>query len=360
MKTGSAGTFVISWSQTETDGVVEASPDMLTVGVPWRWTGVPVRLDGPAGILRLDGSEAVAQLRRSASPMARRLVGHAAKPKAGPPLDPGPDPTDASFTLTDGYRAYPMTLVALPANGALLAIAEEGLPPKDQDLWVSHATLDRSQIAQRPAGGVICFTPDTLILTPQGPRPVQNLSPGNLVLTRDNGAQAVLWTGQRLFSATRLYLMPHLRPIRLLSHALGRGRPDPALLVSPQHRMLVRGRAAQALFNVDEVLVKAEDMVNDRTITVDHRRRDVTYVHILLERHSVIWANGLESESFHPTHAAQGSIDPAQHAGLRAVLPSLDRNPHAYGDFARRTLNSFEAAVLRHDSPGQDMVGRGC
>lgn len=351
MKTGSSGTFVIPWSQTETDGVWQAPLEMLTVGVTWRWTGVPVRLDGPAGILRLEGAEAVAQMRRRAAPVARRLVGRGARPKAKPVAKLSPDPGSPSFTLTDGLVTYPMILLALPDSGALLVLAEGGLPPQNTDLWVSDATIDHRQIAPRPEGGVICFTPGTLILTPQGPRAIQALRPGNLVFTRDNGAQAVLWTGQRHISATRLRLMPHLCPIRLRSHALGQGRPDPDLLVSPQHRMLIKGRAAQALFHEDEVLVMAEDVVNDTTITVDRRVREVTYIHVLLERHSVIWANGLESESFHPANAASDSMDAAQRAGLASVLPSLEVNPHSYGDFARRNLTRFEAAVLRHDMP---------
>lgn len=349
MKTGSGGTFVIAWFQTETDGVKAAPLDMLSVGVSWRWTGEPVRLDGRAAVLRLDGAEGVAEIRRRASRVARRLLGQAAQPRAKRPDNL--DPAYPSFTLTDGYVSYPMTVLAMPDSGALLILAEEALPPADRDLWVAHAAIDRRQTVPRPDGGVICFTPGTLILTPQGPRPIEALRPGNLVFTRDNGAQAVLWTGYRNISAARLHLMPHLRPIRLRSRALGHGRPDPDLLVSPQHRILVRGRSAQALFNADEVLVKAEDMINDRTIMVDHAVRVVRYVHVLLERHSVIWANGLETESFHPANAAPGSMDDTQRAGLLSVLPSIDQNPHVYGDFARRNLSSFEAAVLRHDMP---------
>ncbi len=349
MKTRSTGTFVICWSQTEIDGLRAASLEMLTVGATWRWTGVSVRLDGPAGILRLDGAEGAAQMRCRAGRVARRLLGRAARPRDEAIKDHILDVSSPGFTLTDGHITYPMTVVAAPDSGALLIVAQGDLPPADQDLWVTQAAINRSQVDPRPETGVICFTPGTQILTPQGPRPIEDLRPGNLVFSRDSGAQAVLWVGHRHISPVRLNLMPHLRPIRLRSGALGRGRPDSDLLVSPQHRMLIKGRAAQALFNVDEVLVKAEDMVNDRTIAVDHAVRDVTYIHVLLERHSVIWANGLETESFHPANAAPGLIDAGQRDGLLAVLPMLDQNPHDYGDFARRNLTSFEAAVLRHD-----------
>jgi len=143
--------------------------------------------------------------------------------------------------------------------------------------------------------------------------------------------------------------MPHLRPIRFRSGALGIGRPDGDLLVSPQHRMLVKGAAAQALFNTPEVLVAAENLVNDLSVTVDHELREVTYVHVLLERHNVVWANGLETESFHPSNTALEMIDDRQRAGLLAVLPGIADAPQSYGDYARRNISASEAAILRHD-----------
>lgn len=225
------------------------------------------------------------------------------------------------------------------------------LPPCDQDLWVVRTSIDRthSGAGARVAGGVICFTPDTRISTPDGLRQIRQLRPGDKILTRDNGPQEVLWSGHRRMSGARLYAMPHLRPIRFKANAMGLYRPDEDLLVSPQHRMLVTGTAAQALFNTSEVLVAAEDLVNDATITVDHALREVTYVHILLERHNIVWANGLETESFHPSNTALDTVDPVQRAGLLNILPEIEANPHAYGDYARRNLSGSEAAILRHE-----------
>lgn len=150
-------------------------------------------------------------------------------------------------------------------------------------------------------------------------------------------------------SGARLHVMPQLRPIRLRGNALGLGRPEDDLIVSPHHRMLVRGPAAQALFGTPEVLVRAADLVNGRSVIVDRSLRDVTYVHSLLPAHQVIWANGLESESFHPAQTALDLIEPGQRAQLLAALPDLARDPAAYGDPARRNLTAPEAALLTHD-----------
>jgi hypothetical protein len=347
------GTFVISWSQTEVDGLKAASLDLLSVGATWRWTGAAVRVDGPQGVLLLEGAEGATDIRKRAARMVRRLVGVAVAGNAAPPSaeEPAEDLAEQGFIVTDGHQSFTVTIIPVPDTGARLLMVVGDLPPVDQDLWVVRAAIDRthSGAGARTAGGVICFTPDTRLMTPDGVRAIQSLRPGDLILTRDNGPQPVLWSGHRRMSGARLYAMPHLRPIRFRAGALGTDRPDADLLVSPQHRMLVKGASALALFNTPEVLVAAEDLVNDGSIMVDQAMREVTYVHILLEQHNIVWANGLETESFHPSNTALDTIDPVQREGLLALLPGVAQNPHGYGDYARRNLSGSEAAILRHD-----------
>jgi hypothetical protein len=314
-----------------------------------------VRVDGPQGLLLLEGAEGAADIRKRAARMVRRLVGVAVGDTEAPGEESGSDPVpDQGFIVTDGHQSYTVTLIPVPDTGARLLMLVGDLPPVDQDLWVVRTAIDltHSGAGARTAGGVICFTPDTRLATPMGPRMIRDLQPGDMIETRDNGPQEVLWCGHRRMTGARLYAMPHLRPIRFKAGALGIGRPDEDLLVSPQHRMLLKGPAAQALFNTPEVLVAAEDLLNDQTVIVDHTLREVTYVHILLQRHNVIWANGLESESFHPSNTALDTVDPAQLGALLQLLPGADANPHSYGDYARRNLSSSEAAILRYEMAG--------
>jgi len=350
MKTGSSGTFVISWAQTEVDGVRSAAPDAVTVGAAWRWTGAAVRVDGPQSVYRLPEAEGAAEMRRRAARTVRRLIGVAVMGRSDL-AEPDDTVPDQGFIVTDGHHSYAITVIPVPDTGARLLMVAGILPPADQDLWVVRAALDQGHMAAgaRVAGGVICFTPDTRIATPDGSRRIGGLQQGDMILTRDSGPQPVLWTGHRRMTGARLYAMPHLRPIRFRAGALGLDRPDADLLVSPQHRMLLRGPVALALFNTDEVLVAAEDLLNDRTIVVDRALREVTYVHILLDRHNVVWANGLETESFHPSNTALDTVDPGQRDGLLALFPGIVDNPQSYGDYARRNLSGSEAAILRHE-----------
>ena len=355
MITGSRGTFVISWTQTEVDGVKGASLDLLSVGAAWRWTGELVRVDGQTDLLLLEGAEGKAEMQKRAARMVRRLigsaVGKAAEDRPEEKAEEFDDLPDQGFIVTDGVQSFALTIIPVPDSGARLVMMMGDVPPANRDLWVVRTSIDRARVAAggREGGGVICFTPGTRIATPDGPKLIQSLRPGDRVLTKDDGAQEVLWTGSRRMSGARLYAMPHLRPIRFRAGAFGNDRPEPDLIVSPAHRMLIKGAAAQTLFGTTEVLVRAEDLLNDTTITVDYVLREVTYIHILLERHNIVFANGVETESFHPSNTALEMIDPAQRDVLMAVMPQVAINPEAYGDYARRNLSASEAALLRHD-----------
>lgn len=352
MNSGQRGTFVISWAQTEVDGLRAGPCHLIAAGTTWRWTGSAVRVDGPGSLLILTGDPDIAALRRRAAPIARRLLRAArgAAPSRSREMfeDDGLPPQ--GFTLTDGRQRYDARLLVPSAGGQPLVGFEGRMPPPDRDLWVVRSTLSgpSAQEVDGSGAGVICFAAGTRIATPAGARPVETLAPGEAVLTRDNGPQKVIWCGTSRLSGARLHAVPRLRPIRFRPGAFGIGRPDPDLLVSPRHRMLVRGAAARALFNQDEVLVAAEDLVNGTTITVDARLAEVIYVHVLLERHEILWANGLETESFHPAVAALDRLAPAERDSLVAALPHLASDPALYGGFARRALTAPEAAILRH------------
>lgn len=355
MVTGFKGTFVISWSQTEIDGLDAAPVQALSVGAAWAWRGDAVSVDGPSDVLRLDEADGKEELRKRAARMVHRLVGAALERDAAP-RNSGKDPDavplmDNSFVVTDGAKSFSVTLIEVGGGSQPLLMFMNEMPPRNCDLWIVHHTLG-SAPADTGNGprqsGVICFTPGTRIGTADGTRLIEDLREGDLVQTKDNGLQPLQWIGKRRMTGARLFAMPKLRPVRIAGGALGLERPDRDLLVSPGHRMLIKGAVAQSLFNTSEVLVAAKDLINGTTITVDMQVREITYIHVLLERHQVLLANGLETESFHPASAALSTLDPLDRRRLLAEFPQLEYDPHTYGSFARRTLSPSEAAIMRH------------
>ncbi|MFK7746591.1 MAG: Hint domain-containing protein [Roseobacter sp.] len=351
MKTGFKGTFVISWSQTEVDGLEAAPVQSLSVGAAWSWRGDAVQVDGPSGVLRLDRADGSETLRKRAAKMVHRLVGAALQPEQADLLTSQRQDTslaDSSFVVTDGAQSYTVTLINVGGGAQPLLMFLDELPPRNTDLWIVHHTLGvrRQRDIGPDSGGVICFTPGTRIATPTGSMAVEDLRLGDLVQTKDNGAQPIEWIGSRHMSGARLFAMPRLRPVRIRMGALGVDRPDQELLVSPEHRMLLSGDVAQDLFNTSEVLVAAKDLINGRHIAVDVQARDVTYIHLLLPSHNVLWANGVQTESFHPANTALSSINASDLNALLQRHPDLKFDPHTYGGYARRNLTAPEAAIL--------------
>ena len=257
---------------------------------------------------------------------------------------------DNGFTVTDGIRTYTATIIDVPERDLCLLMFLNDVPPEGMDLWVTHVA-DQSVHANRSGDRtphVICFTPDTMVETPVGQKRVGDLREDDRVLTKDDGPQPVRWIGSRRISGARFVAMPELRPIRIKPGALGEERPDSDLLVSPHHRMLLQGEQARRLFGENEVLVAAKDLVNDHSIMRDRQITEITYVHLLLDRHQILFANGLESESFHPACMPIDAVSPEQRPSLLDRVPGLDQNNGAYGAFARRMLTGAEAAILQY------------
>ncbi|SHE87621.1 Hint domain-containing protein [Loktanella atrilutea] len=352
MDTGFTGTFVVPWSQTELDGRRSAPVDDIRAGAVWSWTGAPVRVDGPSAILPLGPSRDMADLRKRAAPAVRRILAGSRAPAAWPPPTPQDPLFTDSFDVTDGYAAWTVTLVPRGRGRTPLLMFHDALPPRDTDLWIVRHDIDIMTLAEAsaPPHGVICFTPGTMILTPEGPRDVASLVEGCRVQTRDNGPAEVLWIGRREVTGARLRAMPDLAPIRLRTGALDNDVPDAGLLVSPDHRLVLRGPRARALFNTEEVLVMARDLVDDALVLRDHGMRRVTYIHMMLAHHQIVFANNVATESFHPASAALSTMGDDDRDRMFSRLPALRHDIDAYGGHARRVLTRSEAVILCHDA----------
>ena len=245
------------------------------------------------------------------------------------------DQADGRLNLLNGQNGLP-TLDLVLRNGGNAVAAE---------------TLDNTNT------NVVCFGADALILTARGPVPAGKLAVGDQVQTRDAGLQPIRWIGQRSLGAAELEAAPNLRPIRIRAGALGRSTPDADLIVSPQHRVLVRSKIAQKMFGADEVLVAAKQLLPVEGIDIAEDLDEITYVHFLFDDHQVVWSNGAETESLHPGRQALTMIGKAAREEILTLFPDL-RN----ADFVRpgaRLLASGRMArklAMRHAQNNKPLV----
>jgi len=345
-QSGVQGLFALRWRQVEIDGLTGSDPARLHGGMVWRWQGEVLRLDGPQALLSLTGAKGARAPKKLRKVVSRMLstIDEAHMRDVG---DCTPEALfeHAVIVLTDGRARYPATLVETSRAGQPLVVFCDALPPQNTDLYVLEAH-EVAAAKAKPSSSMMCFTPGTRIRNGQGWCPVTDLRPGDRILTRDDGLQDITWIGNSHITAPELKLRPDLRPIRLRAGAIEAERPDQDLVVSPDHRVLLRGAMAKALFAETEVLVAARDLQNDASIHRDHALKDVRYIHILLPRHAVVWANDLPCETFHPQDMPVSSLPERQREVLLEARPDLMK-PANYGPTARRCLERPEAALLR-------------
>lgn len=195
---------------------------------------------------------------------------------------------------------------------------------------------------------LVCFALGTLILTPTGYIAVEDLGEGDRVITRDHGAQPIKWIGARRLDAQFLQANPKMYPVRLAKDSLAPGQPSQDLLVSRQHRFLMRDWRAELAFGAEEgVLVPAHGLVNDGTIRVDTSVDAVTYYHFAFDGHEVVTANGVETESLFLNAETVTALGAEQREELYRIFPELETGLAAEGDLnsARRQLKGFEGTL---------------
>lgn len=213
--------------------------------------------------------------------------------------------------------------------------------------FLDAADLETGRMTFEDIENVIpCFTPGTMIATPQGERRVEDLQVGDRVITRDNGIQEIRWTGAKELSGAQLASHAHLQPVLIRAGALGDNLPERDILVSPQHRMLLTTDQAAMYFEEREVLVAAKHLTLLDGVDIVESS-GTTYIHIMFDQHEVVLSNGTWSESFQPGDYTLDGIGAEQRAEILELFPELatQQGVDAYQS-ARRALKKYEADLL--------------
>jgi len=98
-------------------------------------------------------------------------------------------------------------------------------------------------------------------------------------------------------------------------------------------------------FGETEVLVPAKHLVGLAGIQIVDIA-SVEYFHMLFDRHEIVFAEGIESESFHPGAVGMGTLSKESRTEIFGLFPELLSYPEMFGKSARLSLRSFEASVL--------------
>ncbi len=166
------------------------------------------------------------------------------------------------------------------------------------------------------ADGTPCYCPGTLILTDRGEVPVETLVIGDMIVTASGLPRPIHWIGRRSYAGTFAASNPNVLPVLLRAGALGGQLPRRDLWVSPLHAMFVDG-----------ALVPAGLLVNGVSIVQADRVDHVDYIHVELESHDLLLAEGAPSESF-VDDDSRGMFHNALE--YRVLYPDAPRRPALY------------------------------
>lgn len=217
------------------------------------------------------------------------------------------------------------------------------------------AVIDNVSLKQQ----VVCFVAGTMIATPRGERAVEALSIGDQVTTRDGHMRPIRWIGRSrvFFSDGNL---DKLRPVRIAAGALGNGFPEADLFVSRQHRVLLQSKIAMRMFGTDEVLTAAKNLIGlVDGVDVVEDTASVEYLHVLLDRHELLLANGAWAESLYLGDQTLTALTEEQRKEISMIFPELTRNDtDASQIFARQVLKKGETRnlVKRSQQNGRPLV----
>jgi glycosyltransferase involved in cell wall biosynthesis len=144
--------------------------------------------------------------------------------------------------------------------------------------------IEPQQAGSNPAP---CFMAGTRIATVRGEVDVRNLVIGDEVRTLSGALRRIKWLGRRRYTQPFPRNMVDIIPVLICRGALGPGVPARDLYVSPLHAMYL-----------EEVLVPAGLLINGRSIRSCPDFAEVEYIHIELDSHDVIFAEGAAAETF--------------------------------------------------------------
>lgn len=191
-----------------------------------------------------------------------------------------------------------------------------------------------------PLADLVCvsFARGTMISLADGRLcPIENLKPGDRVLTRDHGPQPVRWLGKATLRAVGSFA-----PVVITAGTLG-NLGD--LIVSPHHRIFLYQRNRRPGMETAEILIQAKHLVDDDKI-FQREGGYVDYFSIVFDHHEIIYAEGVPAESLMVNDATIRHLPAEIAEEVRQRFPGLAQSQHFGTEASRQMLDHVGRDVL--------------
>lgn len=174
------------------------------------------------------------------------------------------------------------------------------------------------------------FARGALIATARGHVAIEDLIPGDMIMTARHGARKLMWKGSmELPEPADTDNAASAGLIRFCADRFALGDTMPDLLLGPNAWIYNAAHAARCTASCNGVFSPAADFVDGETVFNIRPMGAVTVYHMALDAHSGIMANGIEVESYHPGDAMNHLQSMDDRQMFKSVFPHLN----AWGEF---------------------------
>ena len=177
---------------------------------------------------------------------------------------------------------------------------------------------------------VSAFARGTLISTPTGEVAIEDLLPGDKILTGSGNATPVQWIGSTIFRPDRPSSQTSITHMtRVMADAFGISRPSSYMMAGPAARILHTPDHLRASSGAHKMLTPLRGFVDGETVIEVTPPAPIELFHLCLKHHAIIFAGGLEVESYHPGNGASHAVS----HNLRQIYLSMFDHIHHIADF---------------------------
>ncbi len=192
----------------------------------------------------------------------------------------------------------------------------------------------------------VSFARGTMITLADGRQcPIERLTAGEKVLTRDHGPQPLRWLGKATLRAQGAFA-----PVVITAGTLGNTGD---LIVSPHHRIFLYQRQRRAGLQTSELLVQAKHLVDDETV-FQRPGGFVDYYSLVFDKHEIIYAEGVPAESLMVNDATLCRLPAEMAEDVKARFPGLAQVQHFGTEASRQFLDELGRYALYRPRRGAD------
>ncbi|WP_170339999.1 Hint domain-containing protein [Ruegeria arenilitoris] len=174
------------------------------------------------------------------------------------------------------------------------------------------------------------FTRGSLVETEHGPVAIEDLMPGDTVLTQTGASEKVLWKGSVTLVPGREDSRGRTRPLtRIMADTFGMQKPLSGVIAGPAARLLATPAHLRHLGGGQPMLTPVAEFQDGMSVIETQPPTPVELFHICLERHAVINVDGLQFETYHP---GVNAVRMMSHS-LRSIYLNLFAHIHSLHDF---------------------------